>query len=71
MKHIDYGLSVFNKSVFDSVGSSSSFDLGDLLENLSVNEDLFGCEILERYYEIGSLQGIKSLENYLVKNEQI
>jgi hypothetical protein len=41
--------------------------LSDTFEDLSVNADLSGYEILDRYYEIGSVAGIRDFENYLVK----
>lgn len=68
MNHVDYGLSVVNKSVFDLIKSQIKFDLSDTFENLSANADLSGYEILDRYYEIGSVQGIRDFENYLVNN---
>jgi N-acetyl-alpha-D-muramate 1-phosphate uridylyltransferase len=67
MNYVDYGLTVVNKSVFDSISSQIKFDLSDTFEELSVKTDLPGYEILDRYYEIGSIQGIRELENYLVK----
>jgi NDP-sugar pyrophosphorylase family protein len=67
MDYIDYGLSILNKSVFESRRVNSSFDLADLFEELSISSNLIGYEIQERYYEVGSVQGIKNLENYLVE----
>jgi len=67
MDYIDYGLSILNKSVFDSRGVNSRFDLAELFEDLSISSNLSGYEIQERYYEVGSLQGIKNLERYLVQ----
>ena len=67
MNHVDYGLSIINKSVFDSLKSQINFDLSDVFEDLSANADLLGYEIMDRYYEIGSVAGIRDLENYLEK----
>jgi NDP-sugar pyrophosphorylase family protein len=67
MSHIDYGLSIFNKSVFDSIGVNFRFDLAELFEDLSINSNLIGYEVQERYHEIGSLRGIRNLESYLVQ----
>jgi MurNAc alpha-1-phosphate uridylyltransferase len=67
MNHMDYGLSVVNKSVFDSIKSQIKFDLSDTFEDLSDNAALSGYEVMDRYYEIGSVGGIRDLENYLIK----
>jgi hypothetical protein len=36
-----------------------------LYENLSLKKELYGFEVFQRFYEIGSLQGIEDLSNYL------
>jgi len=41
------------------------FDLSEIYENLALNGELIGYELLKRFYEIGSLNGIKDLSNYL------
>lgn len=67
MDYIDYGLSILNKSAFDSRKSNSQFDLAELFEDLSLTSNLIGYEVQNRFYEVGSLQGIINLENYLIK----
>lgn len=67
MNYIDYGLSILNKSVFETRQLISSFDLGDMFEELSINSNLYGYEIQERYFEVGSLKGINNLEKYLIE----
>jgi NDP-sugar pyrophosphorylase family protein len=67
-KHIDYGLSFFTKSVFQKYPTESNFDLAEVCENLAENAGLAGYEVFERFYEIGSLQGIEDLETHLKEN---
>jgi len=67
MNYVDYGLSLLNKSVFDSKRVNSRFDLAELFEDLSISSNLIGYEVQERYYEVGSLRGIKNLERYLIQ----
>ena len=63
MRHIDYGLSVLTaKAVRD--GETSS-DLADLYTSLSLAGELKGFEVFERFYEVGSPQGLADLEAYL------
>lgn len=63
MKYVDYGLAVLNKSIFSVF--PEIFDLSDLYHDLSLRDDLAGYETNQRFYEIGSMQGLKETENYL------
>ena len=45
-----------------------AFDLGDLYHDLSIQNQIAGFEVYERFYEIGSHQGIKETELYLSTN---
>ena len=68
MKFIDYGLSILSKSLFDKYEEKVAFDLADLYHLLSIENQLAGFEVKERFYEIGSHQGIKETELYLSAN---
>lgn len=65
MRHIDYGLGIFNQSAFVDVPNHQSFDLAVLYQNLLIKEQLAAYEVNERFYEVGSFEGIKELESYL------
>jgi NDP-sugar pyrophosphorylase family protein len=65
MKFIDYGLSVLSRSLFDKYEVDVAFDLADLYQLLSIQNQLEGFEVNKRFYEIGSNQGIKETELYL------
>ncbi len=67
MHYIDYGLSILNQSIFDAYLENESFDLSDLYHTLSLHNHLAGFETFERFYEIGSQNGLKETENYLSK----
>lgn len=58
MEHIDWGLGVINKGAFASFDSSKQFDLADLYEQLVSKKQLLGFEVFQRFYEIGSHQGL-------------
>ena len=68
MKFIDYGLGVLSKSLFDKFEEKVAFDLADLYHVLSIQNQLASFEVNERFYEIGSHQGIKETELYLSAN---
>lgn len=66
MHFIDYGLSAFRQSVIlDEFPSGATADLAGLFHRLSVRGDLAGYEVTQRFYEIGSLPGIRDLEEFL------
>jgi NDP-sugar pyrophosphorylase family protein len=65
MAYIDYGLIVIRKEIFDKYPSHEPFDLALVLSE-SVDAGLVEAyEIEQRFYEIGSPQGIKETENYI------
>lgn len=66
MNYIDYGLGVLQASVFDAYSESIPFDLSDIYHQLSINQQLEGCEVYQRFYEIGSFQGIIEAEQYFL-----
>jgi NDP-sugar pyrophosphorylase family protein len=66
MHYIDYGLSALIRDVIDErVPSGAVFDLADLFHVLSLEDLLAGYEVRERFYEIGSPEGLRQLEQYL------
>ena len=68
MNYIDYGLSIFNVSVFKTYPADCSFDLSQVMVNLVTNKQLAGYEVFNRFYEMGSINGLNELELYL-KNQ--
>ena len=65
MRYIDYGLSVCSRELFESSEFERAFDLAALLEMLSENGKLAGFEVHQRFYEIGSHQGLQELDQIL------
>jgi NDP-sugar pyrophosphorylase family protein len=65
MQYIDYGLSLVNKSIFNQYKNYPKFDLAELFTQLSINSKLSGYEVKERFYEIGSFNGMKEISEYL------
>jgi len=61
MQYIDYGLGVFKHEAFDGAHADLAAVYADLL---STNQ-LAAFEVPERFYEIGSFDGIQELSEYL------
>ena len=68
MNYIDYGLSIFNKSVFKNYVKGEKFDISDLMESLSIKGELSSYKTNKRFYEIGSIKGYKELKEKFEKN---
>jgi NDP-sugar pyrophosphorylase family protein len=64
MAYIDYGLSILSAECLDGYAGDHPFDLADVLHDLSIAGRLAGYEVSERFYEIGSHQGLLETEAY-------
>lgn len=71
MRHIDFGLSVLSKRVFSQYCESTLIDLADICRELSRNGQVAAVEVSERFYEIGSPQGIRDTEEFLARQESL
>ena len=65
MHHIDYGLGIFYASAFDAFPRDAVVDLAEVQKSLVGRHQLAGLEIKERFYEIGSPEGLKELDTLL------
>jgi NDP-sugar pyrophosphorylase family protein len=69
MRHIDYGLSICSRTLFEVLPDSQPFDLASLFEDLSKRQELAGFEVFQRFYEIGSHRGLEELDRLLRLNQ--
>jgi len=65
MVYIDYGANIFRKEVLKMVPEGQPYPLEELFPRLIVKEELLAYEVTERFYEIGSPQGIKDFAEYI------
>ena len=65
MVYIDYGASIFKKQVLQLVPENRGYSLEDLFVCLIDREQLLAFEVNERFYEIGSPQGLKDFETFV------
>lgn len=65
MRHIDYGMTFFRDAALRPWEDRLSFDLSEVCHQLATQGQLLGFEVFERFYEIGSLEGIREFSQYL------
>ena len=69
MEYIDYGLIVIRKDIFGSYPTDEPFDLSLVLSE-SIDAGIVSAyEVENRFYEIGSQQGIKETEDYIINRK--
>jgi NDP-sugar pyrophosphorylase family protein len=61
MRHIDYGLGVFRREAFDGPEA----DLAATYQRLLRAGQLAGYEVHERFFEVGSFEGVRDLAAHL------
>ncbi len=64
MTHIDYGINIFNKSVF--VQTPHIFDLSKLLTDFVKIKQVSSIEATVSFHEVGSFKGIEKFEKFIV-----
>ncbi|MEO8666350.1 MAG: sugar phosphate nucleotidyltransferase [Ignavibacteria bacterium] len=67
MKYIDYGLGILTKKSFIDFADKNEFDLEEVYKNLLKKNELLGFEVKERFYEIGSFEGLEETNKFLSK----
>jgi len=65
LQHIDYGLGVFRAAAFDGFARDAVVDLAAVQQALVARHQLAGYEMKERFYEIGSHEGLNELNGLL------
>jgi NDP-sugar pyrophosphorylase family protein len=65
MKHIDYGLGLLRSEALDSWPNDRPFDLAEVYRDLVSRNELAGYEVRQRFYEIGSPEGLAELDEIL------
>jgi len=65
MRHIDYGLGVFDRRAFDAAPADRPHDLSAVYHDALASGRLAAFEVSERFYEIGSHSGLSETRLYL------
>jgi NDP-sugar pyrophosphorylase family protein len=58
MHYIDWGLGMLKSSAVATRPMNEPWDLAELYEELATSDRLAGYEMMQRFYEIGSLEGL-------------
>ena len=65
MRYIDYGLGVFHRNAFATTPVEEPSDLADVYRALLRTGELAAYEVHERFYEIGSPEGLRETTDFL------
>ncbi len=68
MEFIDYGLGIFRPEAFSHLHDGQSSDLAKVYQSLVAQRRLLAYPIGQRFYEIGSMQGLRELDNLLAED---
>ncbi len=69
MVYIDYGLNVFRKNVLQLIPVSEHYGLEAVFVHLITQQELLAYEVKERFYEIGSVKGLRELNEFIRRNK--
>src|SRR5262249_58949687 len=58
MRHIDYGVALLHRDALVRIPAGDPFDLADLYHELVQEGRMFGHEVTQRFFEIGSPPGL-------------
>jgi NDP-sugar pyrophosphorylase family protein len=67
IRHIDWGLSIVKAEVLRQHPANTAFDLATVFTELSERGELAGFEVTSRFYEIGSIEGLRETDALLRK----
>jgi NDP-sugar pyrophosphorylase family protein len=65
MTYIDYGAALLRRSALERILSEQPYDLADLYSRLVAEGQMIGYEVTQRFYEIGSHEGLAETQAYL------
>ena len=65
MDHIDYGVCMYERSLFTGRAEDEAFDIAEILHDLSVKGQLSAQVVTKRFYEIGSPASLAECSEYM------
>jgi NDP-sugar pyrophosphorylase family protein len=71
MQYIDYGLGVLDERALEGVPLDRPTDLADVYRHLLERHELAAFEVSERFYEIGSVEGLEETRQYLAHSRAV
>lgn len=70
MAYIDYGLGALRAKAFDAYPTETAIDLAAIYQGLLARDELAGFEVTQRFYEVGSPDGLEETQRYLLAKER-
>ncbi len=67
MRYIDWGLGMLRAQAFSGYPAGQPFDLSALYQDLLARHELAAFEVKQRFFEIGSPEGLAETSEYLLK----
>jgi NDP-sugar pyrophosphorylase family protein len=71
MRHIDWGLTIVKADLLKQWPADTAFDLAEVYSDLSRRDELAGYEVATRFYEIGSIAGLRETEELFSKHSAV
>lgn len=71
MTHADSGLYLFDSSVFNVYPDNLNFDLSRIFTDLLSNNQLAGYELQQKFYDMGTFQGLNELKSIFNSINQV
>jgi len=65
MNYIDYGVCMYEKSLFAEYEPEYKFDIAEIQNRLSLSGEITAHEVTKRFYEIGSPESLKEFTEYI------
>ena len=65
--YIDYGVNIFRKDVLKLIPRDHFYSLEDLFIRLIERQQLLAYKVKDRFFEIGSFQGLREFEQYVAE----
>ena len=65
MVYVDYGASVFRKKALEMIPEDRYYSLEEFFRRLIAAKELLAYQVQERFYEIGSVQGLKGFRKFI------
>jgi MurNAc alpha-1-phosphate uridylyltransferase len=65
MRYIDYGLGIFTHAALADRPDALPLDLADVYAELAAGGQLAGYEVTQRFYEVGTPDGVAATDAYL------
>ncbi len=65
MDYTDYGLCILSKECFNSIRVGEISDLANIQTKLAQEGKVLGFEVTQRFYEVGSFDGIEDFKKYI------